>query len=873
MTRRTRREEFFGDLVEEARLRRTRGQSRVRVMLWVIGQMWTSIPFLVRRDSRTPRSSTSDSILVESVRDLRMAIRAWRRKPIFTAVVIMTLALGIGASTAMFSLVDGVLLTSLPYPESDRLAVVWTEDRARGVERDHVAIPDFYDYQQRNRVFQSLAAFYADGNDFHPDGGRPVRLNVVVASYGIFDVLGVEPVLGRGFTAEEDRPNARLVAVLSHGLWVRQFAGDPDVLGRRIEFGGEVRTVIGVMPPSADLPPINVWSRGKPDIWLPLAVDPATLGRAWKYLTVMGRLRDDIDLHSAGREMADVGEQLASEFPGTNRDRGVWVEALETAAIGDARAALWMLTGAVSVLLLLACANVTNLQLARALERGRELTIRGALGAGRGRLVRQLMVESGMVAMAGALVGTGFAAAAVQGVIVYGPTDVYRLGNATVDARALAFAVSLAGLTALLFGTLPALKGSRPDLRLALGTRSGGTGRSGTLRDTMIAVQVGMAVVLILGAVLFGGSLLRLRQVDPGFDPDRLAVVGIVPPRSVLDASDGQFIFGPRTEAFYSTISDRLRALDAVQSVALGWYHPAATGITNIPLAIEGAPLPPGVDAVAFFSAVSTDYFETSGLPLRLGRAFTTQDREDARPVAVINETLARRYFPAGNAIGARLRVWDTTRTVVGVVGDVNANDLTGHAPATVYAPILQMPGNGYRELLVRTVREPRGAFDQLRESIWAVHPEVVLDDLTTMNDILGGQYRTPRFHAAVLGGFGVMALVIAAVGIFGVMAHNVSQRAHDVGICIALGASARSVLRLVVGRSVAFAAAGGFVGVAVSVAAGSAIEGMLFGISAADPRAYLVVAATIAAVSLLASAGPVVRLMRVDPVTVLRSD
>jgi putative ABC transport system permease protein len=797
--------------------------------------------------------------------DLRFAARTLARRPLFVALVVATLALGIGGNVALFSVVDGVLLRPLPYPDPDRLVIVWENDRLRGTDREGVSGPDYLDMIGMNRTFAALAARSRLDRTL---GAReePVRVSSARVTAGFFALLGVRPVLGRTFLPEEERPGQDRVVVLTDALWRERFGADPRVVGRRVTLDGEPSLVVGVVPPEGRLPGLA------DDLFEPLAVD--TKDRDVHKLRVLARLKPGATVAAAQADLSSVMKRLEQTYPDENLGRGAWVRPLVDEVVGDSRPALLLLFGAVSLLLLMACASVGNLVLTRGVARERELAIRTSLGASPRRLFRQLITESLLLAGLGGALGALMAVWLVRLARVLGP-DLPRLREAAVDGRALAFALAVSIASALVFGTVPARKGarSRPQQGLREGGRALGTAGGQRTRRSLVAFELAAAVVLVVGAGLLLRSFWKLQEVDPGYDPHgiltasvTLAGPGYVFPKTwpVLD--------WPAFNVFEEVLITRLSAHPRIRSVALAHQGPADPGWTTRVTVVGRQAPPPGEQDEASYRPVSAGYFRTLGIPFARGREFTRFDGPGRPLTAIVNEAFAARHFPDTDPLGQSIDVFGRPREIVGVVRNERFSGLeAGPAPA-MYLPLSQNPQPSLT-LVLRATGDPFELVPTLREAVRAVDPTLALFEVGTAEGALARSREGRRFTLLLLGSFAFVALALAAVGIYGVVSYAVGERTREVGLRIALGAEPRHVFRMVVGQGMSLCLGAVAAGTAAALALGRVMEGLLFGVEARDPATFLTVAAVLITVSFAASAVPALRATRVDPVTALRAE
>jgi predicted permease len=803
------------------------------------------------------------------LQDLRYAARALRASPGFTLVAALTLALGVGANTAIFSVVHAVLLRPLPFAEPDRLVRAFTvNDGIPG----SMSPPDFLDFRAQNHVFQGLAAY--DALDFTLTAlGEPARLPGVSVTSGFFETLGVRPLLGRTFRAEESRPDRSRVVLLSHALWRQRFGGDPGVLGRTVTLDGRSYTVVGVMPPGFDYP-------ARRELWTPIPEDEdftSEENRRGEYLAVIGRLRPGATLDQAAADLAALAGRLAREHPETNTAIGASVASLEEHLVRDVRRPLLVLLGAVAFVLLVACANVANLLLVRASARESELAVRAALGAGRLRLLRQLLTESLLLGTIGGGVGLLLASWGAAALVRLAPPGIPRVEGVGMDGPVVVFALGVALLTALLFGTVPALQSTRPALAATL--KEGGRGALGArhgarTRGLLVVAETALAVVLLVGAGLLLKSFVRLLEVDPGFRFERRLAFE-------LQLPDSDYGDDARKDAFYRSLLERLDALPGVLSAGAVTGLPLSGTNFLISFDVEGRPPARPGQSVAMQVRIATpEYFETMGIPLRRGRLFSDADRAAAPQVVLLSEPAVRRFFPGEDPLGKRIdlgwtRGHSETRVggeVVGIVGGVKQGGLADPFEPEIYVPHAQVP-LGWLSVVLRVDGDPRGLAAAVVREVRALDPNLPVAEVKTLDDVVSQAVARPRFYLSLLALFAAIALALAAVGIFGVLSYTVAQRRREIGIRMALGAEPAAVLRSVMTGALLLAAGGLALGLLGALALTRAIRSLLFGVSAADPSTFLAVAATLAAAAALASWLPARSATRVDPASALRAE
>ncbi|HUE87758.1 MAG TPA: ABC transporter permease [Vicinamibacterales bacterium] len=797
--------------------------------------------------------------------DVRYAFRSLGRAPGFTLVAVITLALGIGATTAIFSVVDGILLRPLPYPDPSRIVTVARVSNASRADGAFAAA-DFIDYKRDTRSFAALAGFRQDIIDL-TGGIEPIRLITLETTAEFFDVIGLPPLMGRGY-AESDRASGSRVVVISEVMWRQHLGGDPQVLGRTVRLNGVPHTVIGVMAERLVHPQkVDMWTLAPqqvPTSPIPIEGD-ALASREVQYFQVIGRLAPAVSLEQANADLRAVADRLAREYPDTNG--GEWAEAtsFHELLVGDIRSALLMLLGAVGFVLLIACANVASLLLARGTARRRELAVRSALGAKRGRLVRQLLTESVLLASVGGAIGLLVAYWGVDALIAIAPESIPRLGDVQVDPRVAAFTLSVSAMVGVLFGIVPALQGARPDLVDALkdGGRTG-TARAGAQR-TLVVAEVALALVLLIGAGLMLTSFSRLRAVDVGFNASNLVVVFVPLPQARYN-----------TEAqtqFYTRLLERLHANPVTQRSALVFPTPFGGGNARGGYSIEGAAEQQRSERpMVQINSVTPGYFQTMGIPVLRGRDVELSDTRDRAGVVVINQTLAEREWPHQDPIGKRLTIGGGLLTVVGVVGDSKRSDLEGVQQPAVYMShaAFALPFMG---AVVRSELSEGAITAAVREAVRSLDPELPVENADTVETILERTTGQPRFRALLVTAFAAVALVLAGVGLYGLISYTVAQRVPEIGVRLALGATPAQVGALIVRQGLGLAAAGVAIGVVGAIAATRVIEGLLFSVSATDPVVYSGLATLLLSIAALACYVPARRAMRVDPLGALRSD
>ena len=795
------------------------------------------------------------------LQDARYAVRTLARRPLIALAAVGTLALGIGATTAVYSVASAVLLLSAPFPHADRLTALWT--RSAGNPQGGVAYPDYVEWRARTRAFDAMAVIRPISVNL-TGTGAPDRLVGTYASASIFDLLGVRAAAGRLFTeAEADAATAQPVAVLTWEAWQARFGGDPAVIGRAVTINGAPMTVVGVLPAKFQPP------YGTADIWLPIGTY-RSLERGDRGMMVIARRRPGVTVAAADRELARVAAELAREHPTTNAGVSASAVSLRDQLVGDVRPALLTLLAAVGAVLLIACFNVANLQLARAAARHGELSLRAALGAPRSRIVRQLLTESVLLAGVGGLVGVLLAWGAVGVLRANIPATVFYFGEIALDVPVLAFAAAVTIATGVLFGLAPALSATRAAVADALRARAA-TPRLGgrlRLRDLFVVAQVALSLVLVVSGGLLVRSLVALRDVELGFD--RAGVITmefrLPPTKYATDES---------TVAFMARATEALRRVPGVTSAAMVRALPLSGNYATAGYTVDGgATRPAGEDTEALVNAATPGYFATLRIPLQAGRDFNSGDLAATQPVAIVSTTLAAREWPGRSALGRRVRadgdsVW---RTVVGVAGDVRHGALTEPPRPAIYAPFAQSPGI-FSTVVARTATSAESMGPAVRGAIWAVDRDQPVWKIRTLESLVDRALGQPRFTIALVGAFAAVALLLAAIGIYGVISYSVTQRTAELGIRLALGARRDRVLGLVVRQGMALTAAAVAVGTIGAFAASRLLQQQLFGVSAADPLVFVGAPVVVALVALLATYMPARRASRLDPTAALRSD
>ncbi len=811
------------------------------------------------------------------LQDIRYGIRMLVKNPGYTLIAVLTLALGIGANTALFSVVNGVILNPLPYPQPDQLVMLYESSPA--FEKSSISYPNLKDWQRSNSTFAEIAGYRSD--DFTVIGsGETERVRVGMVSADFFPILGVKPLLGRLFSPDDDRRTAAPVTLISYGLWQRKFGSAPDIVGKRMTMHDSDYIVIGVVPASFHLE-VNNFDTAK-DVYVPLGQlsDPLFQDRGVHAgMDAIGRLKPGVSLAAARADMDQIARNLAAAYPNEDKNAGVTIVPLKQDMVRDVQLFLWVLLGAVGFVLLIACVNVANLQLARSTGRSREFAIRAALGASQGRVIRQLLTESILVGLAGGGIGTCLAAWGTQAAIRVLPSTLPRAEEVRLDAHVLIFTLAVSILAGILFGLAPALKTSRPNLQDTLKeTGRGASGAKHRALGVFIVVEMAMALVLLTGAGLMIRSLAALWNVDPGFNPHNVLV---------FDVS-----LSPALGANASTTRSALREFDARMHEVPGVQAESSTegalpmaGDDEMPFWPDGKPKPANqaeMDQTLFYM-VEPGYLDTMGIRLDRGRFFTASDNENSSPVIVVDENFAKKYFPGDDPIGKRIHIaiLDIAPEIVGVVGHVKHWGLDSEADqqkiqAETYMPLMQIPdrfwsGSPGAQVAIRTNGPPSAIAAAIREAITKLNSQNVMFETRTMDAIIGESLSARRFSMVLLSIFAAIALLLSAIGIYGVISYVVGQRTHEIGIRLALGAQRRDVMRLMLGEGMKMAIVGVAIGVCAALGLTHLMVKMLFGVNATDPVTFAGVAIILSGVALAACYIPARRAMRVDPIIALR--
>ncbi|HXV62293.1 MAG TPA: ABC transporter permease [Vicinamibacteria bacterium] len=808
------------------------------------------------------------------LQELKYALRSLSKKPSFTFVVVGTLGLGIGANTAIFGVIKAILLSPLAYEDPDRVVMVWS--RWQGWDKTWVSNAELLDYEERAKTLSRIGAWSSRSVNLTGEG-EPERVAAAAVTEGLFPALGVSPFLGRAFTPEEDRPGNDAVAILGWTLWQRRYGGRADIVGRSVEVDGHRRTVVGVMPRSFKLP-LDYQEEGSTELWVPLAIDRQNLSRGSHGLFAAARLTPGVSVAQATADLKAITAQLTEEglYPPQMRFEAFAVTVADEVT-GSIRPALVVLLVAVGFLLLIACANVANLLLARADARQREIAVRTALGASRRRLVQQLLIESIVLACLGGALGLALAYGGTVVLRAWSPGSVPRVAEVGVDGTVLLFTLAVSVATGVLFGLVPALRASRLDIADAFKEGSHGStvgARRQWLRRALVVSELGLAVVLLIGAGLTLRSFWELRKIEPGFDASNVLTFRLsLPQPTYPDPMD--------VVRFYNELLEKVRSISGVQHAGAVRLLPLTSTMGDWSIVIEGREPRPGDNPKGDWQVVSEGYFEAMGVQLAEGRGIGREDRAETVQVVVINQTMANIYWPGESAIGKRFRMGGPDRpwiTIVGIVKDERQNEINEIVKEKFYRPMAQFhvsSGSPTRAmtLVVKTAADPSSVLVPIRDTIRSLDPNVPVYDVQTMEDVVSASVSEPRFTLMLLGLFACVSLILASVGIYGVLSYLVGQRTHEIGIRMALGAGAGAVLRMVLKQAALLALAGVVLGVALALGLTRLMTGLLYGVRPTDPLTFSGIVVVLVSVALVASYAPARRAARVDPMRALRTE
>ena len=818
---------------------------------------------------------------------MRHSLRSLAKDPMFTVVVMLTIALGIAANTAIFSVVHAVLLKPPPFVDPDRLAVIWETDRNTGTSREPGSWPDFQDIQRRSRTMAGTGGFIADEMNFAPGKGDPRRVPVLHTTHELLPLLGINPIVGRTFSKEDDTHGGPNVALISDTLWQREFGRDPSAVGRTIRLDDATWTIVGVMPAEADFGVLQILSsaayarsfadrgeRAQVDIWVPLQGDVTSLPRSTHPLLMVGRLANGATIAGAQSEIGGIAADLEKSFP-DNAARGANVEALNAVIFGPVRPALFVLVATVALVLIVACVNVANLLLARGDTRAHEVAVRRALGASGSTLLRLFVTESVVLTATAGAAGVGLAFLGVRLMVSLAPADVPRLDAARVDPLALAATAGIMVLVALLFGIIPALQLRSTPVHDSLKdatTRSSGSRESGRLQQALVVAELALALLLVCGAGLLLKSFWKLQAVDPGFQSHGVLKAEYNLPAARYPVDFRRWPDFREQHAFNRALLASAERLPGVEAAAIAGNHPLDPGFTNS-FSIVGREAESRTWPEISIRRVTSGYFRTVGLSLVRGRLIQDSDTTTGAPIVLINETAAERFFGKTDPVGHQMRFWGASRTIVGIVANERFHGLVESGPIAAYAPLAQTPSaNGAGVLLVRTAANPSSLAGALRSTIRAVDPGLAVFGLEPLDVTMTRSIAQRRFIMVLLGAFALTALVLAGVGVHGVLSYRVARRRQEIGIRMALGAAPGTVLRLILRDGARLTVTGLVLGLLAAVAFTRVLQTMLFGVTATDPLTFAGVALFFVVVAMVATLAPARWASQVDPLTVLRS-
>jgi len=803
--------------------------------------------------------------------DIRYAVRMLLKNPGFTLVAALALALGIGANTAIFSVVNAVMIRPLPYRDASRLVMVWEDNRNRGKHQNVVSPANFLDWKEQSDVFEDMAALY-DTNLNLTGVDDPEEIPAQRVTLNMFDLLGAQPMLGRTFEPDDAQTARQDSVILSYGLWQRRFGGDKEIIGKTIKLNTEIYTIIGVMPPDYQLFVKQGSNTGdRADIWLPMLLGNDDRVRRGRYAMAVARLQPGVTAQQAQSQMSALAAALETQYPDFNTGWGVTLVAFREQFTGEIRPALLVLLGAVAFVLLIACANVANLLLARAASRQKEMAIRLAIGASRARIIRQLLIESTALAVLGGAAGLLLAMWGVDALVALGPKELLPPGGTRLNLIVLGFTMLVSLLTGAIFGLAPAMEASRTNLNMVLkegGKASASGGRSHQLRNLFVIAEIAMALVLLVGSGLLIKSFVRLQSVNPGFNPRNLLTVRVALPYAKYRGEG-------RREQFFRDALARIRQIPGVRQASAVNFLPFSGPGAATSFSVVGRPAPPpGEEPVVDSRVCDENYFQTMGIPLIKGRTFNEREQTVISHVVIINETMAREIFPGEDPIGKRVSI-DMMEDpppceIIGVVGDVKHAGLDGEVRAMSYWPHVELAYR-FMTLVARTDGDPLNYVTAMRREVQALDNDQPIASVYTMEQLMSESVARARFSTTLLAIFAGVALILAAVGIYGVMSYAVTQRTHEIGIRMALGADHTAVMRMVVRQGMTLAIIGIATGLAASFALTRLLASLLYGTSATDPLTFIAIALVLTGVALGACFVPARRATRVDPMVALR--
>lgn len=806
--------------------------------------------------------------MIDLVRDVRFSFRSLRRSPGLAVAALLALGLGVGATAAIYTVVDAVLIKPLPYPEPDELVMLIDANPEAGFPRFSSSPPNYADWQAQAKSFEVMGAFNRTNLVLDPPGADPERISGARVTDGFFQALGSTPLYGRTFTAAEDQPGGEAVAVLGNGLWRRRFGADPGVVGRTVTIDGEARRVVGVMPEGFEFP-------REAEVWLPMALEIDPRQRGAHYVSVLARLRDGVELAAAQAEMTGIAARLEEAYPGPNAGWTVNLYRLHDLTVEGIRPVLRVLAAAVLAVLLVVCANVANLLLVRAARREREMAVRTALGAGRGRLARQLLTETLLLALGGGALGLLFGVWGTRVLVAMNADDIPRAAEIGLDSSVFLFTLAVALVAGLLAGLAPVVHSSRADLQGSLKEGASGAGegsRARLLRRGLVLTEVALAVVLLVAAGLLIRSLHEMASISPGFEAEGVLTARVSLPEASYPGE-------PEIEGFYRRLGERLAAIPGVESEGAGFPLPLTGSDYFLTYSIEGRPEPPPQEAPsAGIRFVTPGYLETLEVPLLAGRRFTEEDRAGSRPVALVDRVMAEREWPGGSPLGARITFSgpdadeEDWMEVVGVVGEVRHAELGTEPDAQIYLPMAQSPMDT-ATLVLRTTGDPEALIGAVHDAVREIDRSLPIYRVRTMEAVVAASLADQRFSATLLGVFAALALVLASLGVYGVISYSVAQRGRELGLRMALGARRDGVLRLVVRQGMGLVLVGVGVGLAGAFLASRLLRSLLYEVGSGDLATYVAVPVVLTLVGLVATLIPALRATRVDPVVALKTE